>query len=86
MLQFYYDMLLNTKLAFEIWVGIVVLIIAIGGIAGITLLFSDETIPLLTRTQLNNADSPAPTPFVSEVEILNVSQDISQTLLGGTAP
>ena len=76
-------MLLKTKLAFEIWAGIALLIVVIGGAAGFTLLGSDVT-PLLT-TQVN-IPQPSAQPLFSESEILNVSDDISGVLLGGTQP
>lgn len=80
-------MTLNTKLAFEIWAGIVVLIIVIGGMAGATLMFGGDAASLLTRTQVNSPTStPNPTPFLSDSAIQDVSLGISQTLLGGTNP
>ena len=84
-------MTLNNKLAFEIWIGIVVLIIVIGGVAGVTLMFGNTDVtPLLTRTQVDNpvaSGTPVPsaTPFVSNSTIKNVSADISKALLGGVA-
>lgn len=82
-------MTLNNKLAFEIWIGIVVLIIVIGGVAGVTLMFGNTDVtPLLIRTQVDSPASssaplPSATPFVSDSTIQNVSSDISKTLLGG---
>jgi uncharacterized iron-regulated membrane protein len=82
-------MTLNNKLAFEIWIGIVVLIIVIGGVAGVTLMFGNNDVtPLLTRTQVDrpassNTPAPSATPFVSDSTIQNVSSDISKALLGG---
>ena len=78
-------MTLNTKLAFEIWTGIVLLIVVIGGVAGVTLLMDNNATSVLTRTQANNPQ-PSPSSFLSESEIQNASLGISQTLLGGTQP
>lgn len=75
-------MLLKTKLAFEIWAGIVLLIVVIGGAAGFTLMGNDIT-PLLTKTQVNIPE-PSAQPLLSESEILHVSDDISNVLSGGT--
>lgn len=77
-------MTLNTKLAFEIWVGIVMLIVVIGGVAGVTLMMDNDASSLL-RTQVNNPQ-PSATPFLSQSEIQSASLGISQTLLGGTQP
>lgn len=52
-------MTLNNKLAFEIWVGIVVLVIVIGGAAGVTLMLDNDATSSLTRTQVNNPASQA---------------------------
>ncbi len=80
-------MILNTKLAFEIWAGIVVLIIVIGGVAGATLMLGNDVTPLLTRTQVNNpTPTPTATPFLSNSAIQDASLGISQALLGGTKP
>lgn len=73
-------MTLNNKLAFEIWVGIVLLVIVIGGVAGVTLMFDNNATSSLTRTQTSN---PVSRPFVSQNAIDNASAGIS-TLLGGT--
>ncbi len=79
-------MTLNSKLAFEIWAGIVVLVIVIGGIAGVTLMIGDDTTAPLVRTQVA-APSPSasPTPFVSSEDIAGASAGISQALLGGVS-
>lgn len=80
-------MVLNTKLAFEIWAGIVILIVVIGGVAGLTLMLGNDVTPLLTRTQVNNpTPTPTVTPLISDSAIQNASVGISQTLLGGTNP
>jgi hypothetical protein len=65
-------MVLKTKLAFEIWTGIVLLIIVIGGVAGVTLLLGNDVAPLI-RTQANN---PSASPLFSESDIQNASEDI----------
>jgi hypothetical protein len=79
-------MTLNTKLAFEIWAGIVLLIIVVGGIAGATLMFGNDVTPLL-QTQVNNpTPTPSATPFLSDSAIQSASQGVSQALLGGTQP
>ncbi len=81
-------MTLNNKLAFEIWVGIVILVIGIGGIAGVTLMLNNEAtssiIPLI-QTQANNParSTPVPSPaFASEGDI-NAAASIMGALLGG---
>lgn len=79
-------MLLNTKLAFEIWTGIVLLIVVIGGVAGFTLISGNDLTPLLTKTQVNTNPTPSSSPLLSNSAILNVSTDISGVLLGGTQP
>lgn len=57
-------MTLNNKLAFEIWVGIVVLVIVVGGVAGVTLMLDNDATSSLTRTQVNNAvQKPTATPL-----------------------
>lgn len=81
-------MVLNTKLAFEIWAGIVVLIIVIGGAAGFTLMGNDVT-NLLIKTQVNNAEptvSASPSPLLSDFAILSASDDIANAISGGTQP
>lgn len=55
-------MTLNHKLAFEIWVGIVVLIIVIGGVAGVTLMLGNAPTGSLVRTQANNPFDAARLP------------------------
>lgn len=80
-------MTLNNKLAFEIWVGIVVLVIVIGGVAGVTLMLDNDATSSLTRTQANNpAASPTPDttiaavpsskPFASQDEITNAATSV----------
>lgn len=83
-------MTLNNKLAFEIWVGIVVLVIVIGGVAGVTLMLDNDATSSLTRTQVNiPAASPTaspqllPTPFASQDEITGAATNVTSTLLGG---
>ncbi len=78
-------MTLNTKLAFEIWAGVVVLIIAIGSVAGLTLMLGNDVTPLLVKTQLNNPNT-SPAPLLQESLVQNASLGISQTLLGGAQP
>ncbi len=65
-------MTLNNKLAFEIWVGIVVLVIVIGGIAGVILMIGNDATSSLTRTQVNN---PTSTSKVTVTHELFASQD-----------
>ncbi len=71
-------MTLNNKLAFEIWVGIVVLVIVIGGVAGVTLMLDNDATSSLTRTQVNNpVVSSTPTkPFASQDEITNAATSV----------
>lgn len=83
-------MTLNNKLAFEIWVGIVVLVIVIGGIAGVTLMIGSDATSSLTRTQTNNpvskttaAPAPLSTPFASEKAIDDAAIGVTGALLGG---
>lgn len=80
-------MTLNNKLAFEIWAGIVVLVIVIGGIAGVTLMIGNDATAPLVRTQVANPTvaSASPVPFLSDEEIIGASSGISQTLLGGAS-
>lgn len=89
-------MTLNNKVAFEVWAGIVLLIVVIGGVAGVTLLFGKvDVTPLLTKTQVVNSLPVAPsveptpevqpTPFVSTQDAENVSTSISNALLGGAS-
>ncbi len=79
-------MTLNNKLAFEIWAGIVVLVIVIGGIAGVTLMIGNDATAPLVRTQVANPTmTPSPIPFLSDEEIIGASSGISQTLLGGAS-
>ncbi|MEK7499739.1 MAG: hypothetical protein AAB649_03985 [Patescibacteria group bacterium] len=81
-------MLLNTKLAFEIWTGIILLIVVIGGVAGFTLISGNDLRPLLTKSQVDTTpvSAPAPSPLLSESVILDASSNISGALLGGTLP
>lgn len=82
-------MTLNNKLAFEIWVGIVVLVIVIGGVAGVTLMLDNDATSSLTRTQANNPVSqatatpdtaanqlPTTKPFASQDEISNAATSV----------
>lgn len=55
-------MTLNNKLAFEIWVGIVVLVIVVGGIAGVTLLVNDEAAPSVKTQAAVPVESPPLAP------------------------
>lgn len=66
-------MILKTKLAFEIWTGIVLLILVIGGVAGVTLMMGTDITPLI-RTQVSN---PSPTPLISESDVQGVAEDIT---------
>lgn len=54
-------MTLNNKLAFEIWVGIVVLVIVVGGIAGVTLLVNNGGADSVKTQAAVPVESPAPT-------------------------
>lgn len=79
-------MTLNNKLAFEIWAGIVVLVIVIGGIAGVTLMIGNDATAPLVRTQVTNPTVTAsPAPFISDEDVAGASAGISQTLLGGAS-
>ena len=82
-------MTLNNKLAFEVWVGIVVLVIVIGGVAGVTLMLDNDATSSLTRTQANSTSSqatatpdtttnqlPATQPFASQDEITNAATSV----------
>lgn len=56
-------MTLSNKLAFEIWVGIIVLVIVIGGVAGVVLMVGNNKTASLARTQANSpVSSAAPLP------------------------
>jgi hypothetical protein len=85
-------MTLNNKLAFEVWVGIVVLVVVIGGVAGVTLMLDGNDAATLTRTQANVPSTPttsptaAPvvTPFISTDAIVGASAGID-ALLGGAS-
>ncbi|OGY30949.1 MAG: hypothetical protein A2805_04120 [Candidatus Andersenbacteria bacterium RIFCSPHIGHO2_01_FULL_46_36] len=68
-------MTLNNKLAFEIWVGIVVLVIVIGGVAGVTLMLDNDATSSLTRTQVNNPVSTSK-PFASQDEISDAATSV----------
>lgn len=70
-------MILKTKLAFEIWTGIVLLIVIIGGVAGVTLMLGNDVTPLI-RTQVNNSStSLSPSSLLSETDIQKASEDIT---------
>lgn len=73
-------MTLNNKLAFEIWVGIVLLIVLIGGVAGATLLLDHDATSVLTRTQVN-APKASSLPGTQEA-----ATAIGSVLSGGVAP
>ncbi|HLC49576.1 MAG TPA: hypothetical protein VJI96_04310 [Candidatus Andersenbacteria bacterium] len=72
-------MLLHTKLAFEIWTGIVLLIIVIGGAAGFVLMKNDVTD--LVQTKANNPSSDS---AFSKSALYSASLDISGAISGGT--
>ncbi|MDA1168950.1 MAG: hypothetical protein O3A36_01270 [bacterium] len=79
-------MLLKTKLAFEIWSGIVLLIVVIGGVAGFTLISGNDLTPLLTKSQVNTqTEEQAPaSSLLLQSDILNVATSISDVVSGGT--
>ncbi len=73
-------MTLNSKLAFEIWAGIVALVLVVGGAAGVTLLLGDQDVASLVRTQVNNPNSS----FASESDINGAALGITGAILGGS--
>lgn len=73
-------MTLNHKLAFEIWVGIVVLIIVIGGVAGLTLMFDNSATSSLVRTQANNPFDAAQGKPLSPDAIAGAARQIGSLL------
>lgn len=82
-------MVLNNKLAFEVWVGIVVLVAVVGGVAGVTLVLDNDTVSSLTRTQANSSavsSIPSVSPFISQDEITNAALGIVGALSGGAQP
>jgi uncharacterized membrane protein len=76
-------MTLNEKMAFEVWTGLVVLVVLIGSVAGATLLLTNSSTSNQVKTQANN--KPSPTPFASASDIQSAGQGITGALLGGVS-
>ncbi|MEO6077829.1 MAG: hypothetical protein ABIP54_03510 [Candidatus Andersenbacteria bacterium] len=76
-------MTLNEKMAFEVWTGIIVLVVLIGSVAGATLLLTNSSVSTQVKTQVNS--KPSPTPFASASDIQSASQGITGALLGGAS-
>lgn len=79
-------MTLNEKMAFEVWTGLVVLVVLIGSVAGATLLLSNSSTSNQVKTQANNSSpSPSVIPFASESDIQHAASGITGAILGGAS-
>ena len=75
-------MVLNEKMAFEVWSGFIVLVVLIGSVAGATLLLSNSSTSNQVKTQINK-NSPTPSPFASDSDIRDAASSITGAILGG---
>ncbi|OGY36687.1 MAG: hypothetical protein A3E36_03880 [Candidatus Andersenbacteria bacterium RIFCSPHIGHO2_12_FULL_45_11b] len=75
-------MVLNEKMAFEVWSGFIVLVVLIGSVAGATLLLSNSSTSNQVKTQINK-NSPTPVPFASDSDIQGAASSITGAILGG---
>lgn len=77
-------MTLNEKMAYEVWAGFAVLVVAVGAVAGATLFLTNDPVVNQVKTQANQSNpSRTVAPFASENEIKNAGPTITGAILGG---